>query len=151
MYLNLYGPCLIIKSEKTKQVLCLATDLNGLYLETSFIHSENLKNMGDDFWSELFELKKFGGFEYIENSGFSDETKEKYPELFYSYKNTFFLLFRKYILSFVENDNNIDLGTLKVTWEAKNNFIEIIEEICFAFKSMYKMNYKLWKITDLKK
>ena len=151
IYLNLYGPCLIIKSEKTNQTLYLATDLKGIYLETSFIHGKNLKNMDDSFWSELLELKKFKGFEYEENSYFSIETQRKYPELFHTYKSTMFLINRKFFISHAENDSDIDLGIFKVQWKPEGDFSNMIEEICLAFKSMYKLNYKLWKISDLRK
>jgi len=150
MYLNLYGPSLIIKSTKTDQTLYLATDLDGICLTTSFLHAENLKNMDDDFWRELFELKEFSGFEYDENSYFSIEVQRKYPELFRTYKNTMFLMFRKFFLSHTENHNDIDLGQFKVKWNPNEDFSTMIMEICLAFKLMYKMNYKLWKISDLR-
>jgi len=151
MYLNLYGPSLIIKSEKTNQTMYLATDLKGIYLETSFIHGENLKNMDDSFWTVLLELKNIKGFEYEENSYFSLETQKKYPELFHTYKNIIFLINRKFFISHAENDNDIDLGIFKVQWKPEGDFSNMIEEICLAFKLMYKLNYKLWKISDLRK
>lgn len=149
MYMNLDGPCLIIKSNKTNQTLLLASDFKGIYLETSFIHAENLKNMGDDFWLELFELKKISGFEYIENSTFPNDVQRKYPELFHTYKNTQFLMFRKFFLSHAENYENIDLGNFKVLWKPNTDFLQMIEEMCLAFRIMYRMNYKLWKISEL--
>jgi hypothetical protein len=149
MYLNLYGPCLIIKSNKTNQTIYLATDLEGIYLETSFLHAENLKNMGDDFWLEFFELKKFSGFEYLENSYFPNDVQRKYPELFHSYKNTLFLMFRKFFLSHAENYEDIDLGNFKVLWKTDTDFLKMIEETCLAFRIMYRMNFKLWKISEL--
>ena len=151
MYVNLYGPSLIIKSIKTGGTYYLATDLKGIYLRTSFLHADNLKNMSDDFWLELFELKKFSGFEYEENSFFSIEVQRKYPELFHTYKDTMFLMFRKFFLSHTEKHNDIDIGDFKVNWKPDEDFSKMIEEICLAFKSMYKMDYKLWKITDLRK
>ncbi|TXD81173.1 hypothetical protein ESY86_18525 [Subsaximicrobium wynnwilliamsii] len=150
MHLNLYGPSLIIKSIKTNGTYYLATDLEGIYLRTSFLHAENLKNMRDDFWSELFELKKFSGFEYEENSFFSIDVQRKYPELFQNYKDTMFLMFRKYFLSYTEKHNDIDIGFFKVQWKPEEDFGKMIEEICLAFKSMYKLDYKLWKITELR-
>lgn len=150
MHLNLYGPSIIIKSKKTGITFYLATDLNGIYLETYFLNEVNLKNMDDDFWKKLFELKKYKGFEYVENSYFDIDVQRKYPELFHTYKSTIFLMFRKYFLSQTENHNDIDLGSLKINWKSNENFETIISEICTSFKSMYKMNYKLWKITDLR-
>ncbi len=151
MYMNLYGPSLIIKSVKTGGIFYLATDLEGIHLETSFLHDDNLKNMNDQFWVELFELKKFRGFEYKENSHFNIDTQRKYPELFHTYKDTLFLMFRKFFLSHMENHNEIDIGSFKVKWELNEDFSETIEGICLAFKSMYRMNHKLWKVTDLRK
>lgn len=151
MYLNLYGPSLIIKSIKTGGTYYLATDLEGIYLTTSFLHADNLKNMSDDFWIELFELKKFSGFEYEENSYFTIDVQRKYPELFHTYKDTLFLMFRKFFLSHTENHNDIDIGDFKVKWKPDEDFSKMIEEICLVLKSMYKMDYKLWKITDLRK
>ncbi len=151
MSLGFYGPTLIIKSIKTGKALYLSSDLGGLYLETELCHSENIKNMDDDFWLELFELKKFKRFEYLENTNFSIQTQRKYPELFHTYKNTIYLMFRQFFLSKLECYEDIDLGSLKVKWKAdEEDFTTIIQEICLAFKSMYKMNYKLWKVTDLK-
>ncbi|ADF54282.1 MULTISPECIES: hypothetical protein [Flavobacteriaceae] len=150
MYVNLYGPSLIIESKKTGGTYYLATDLEGIYLTTSFLHADNLKNMSDSFWLELFKLKKFSGFEYEENSFFSIDVQRKYPELFHTYKDTLFLMFRKFFLSHTEKHNDIDIGNFKVKWKPDEDFSKMISEICLAFKSMYKMDYQLWKITDLR-
>jgi len=82
MYLNFDGLSLIVESAKTGQTLYLGSNLEGIYLETSFLHMKNLKNMHDDFWEELLELKKYQGFNYEQNSYFSNEVQQKYPELF---------------------------------------------------------------------
>lgn len=150
MYLNVYGPCLIIKSKKTNVTFYLAIDYKGIYLETSFLHAENLKNMDDSFWIELFNLKKFKGFEYHENSTFPIDVQKKVPELFHTYKNPMFLMFRQFFLSHTENYQDIDLGYLRINWDSNDDFIEIITEISLAFKSMYSMSYKLWKVSDLR-
>jgi len=150
MYVNLYGPSLIIKSTKTNITFYLSTDLDGIYLEAYFHNAENLKNMDDDFWLELFELKKLDGFEYNENAYFTIDVQRKYPELFHTYKNTMFLMFRKFFLSATEKHRDIDLGSLKVKWKSTMDFDSMIEQVCLAFKSMYKINYKLWKISDLR-
>ncbi|AFM03950.1 hypothetical protein Fleli_1528 [Bernardetia litoralis DSM 6794] len=151
MYINLYAPQLIIKSTKTNQTIYLSADLKGIYLETSFLYSQNLKNMDDDFWLELLELKKFKGFEHDLNSYFSNETQRKYPELFQSNKNTIFLMFREFFFSKIEEIDDIDLGNFTVTWEANEDFdfSTMVEEICLVFRLIYKINYRLWKISDL--
>lgn len=150
MYLNLHGPSLIIRSLKTNQTFYLTIDLNGISLNTSIMNGDNLKNMDDSFWEELFAIKKLSGFDYEENSYFSIDVQRKYPELFRTYKNTMYLMFRKFFLSNTENHDNMDLGQLNVVWNTGEDFNTIIKEICLAFRSMYKMNYKLWKISDLK-
>jgi len=60
-----------------------------------------------------------------------------------------FLMFRKFFLCHVEKYDDIDSGIFIVKWTTDDDFVNMIKEICLVFKLMYKINYKLWKITDL--
>lgn len=150
MYLNLYGLNLIIKSTKTGVVYDLGIDIKGIYLKTHLRYPDNLKNMDDEFWMEFLKLNEYGCFELVENEGFSDEVKRKNPDLFYNYKGSVFKIFRRYFTDVLDDKSCGDLGDLQITWTAKDNFYDIISNGCLAFKSLYKLNYLLWKIDDLK-
>jgi hypothetical protein len=43
-----------------------------------------------------------------------------------------------------------DLGDLQVIWNSNFGLDKIVEECCEVFKILYKLNYDLWKIEDVK-
>lgn len=154
---NFYGPELIINSEKTKTAYKIGLDNKGLYIRTYLKNNFSLKNMDDKFWLSLLSLHNYGDFELVENEHFGKETLKKYPELFNNQKGTIFRLFRKYFVSFLtEDDRNRrkdvigNLGDLQVTWNFNFGLDKIVEECCEVFKILYKLNYDLWKIEDVK-
>lgn len=151
IHLNFYGPNLIIKSTKTKTEYNLGIDQKGIYLSTSIRNVENLKNMDDGFWSELLKLAQYGNFELLETSGFNIETKRKHPELYHTYKGTIFRIFRKYFVDIYEGREDAEIGYLQVTWPYEVDFEKLVSEGCEVFKILYRLNYSLWKINDLKK
>jgi hypothetical protein len=63
-------------------------------------------------------------------------------------------IMRKYIFdqtdpSFMEGSSSV--GELKILLPFDTDIEDIIGEFCTAFKIMYQLNYKLWKVSDLKK
>lgn len=151
MYLNSYSPELIIVSKKTQTNYYMGMNENGIYIRTYLYNTENLKNMDDDFWMSVLKLKQYKGFSHSESESYSKEVKQKYPDLFRTYKGTIFLMFRKFFIHTIENrEYGADLGDFRVNWDNSIPFSKMIEDMCNVFKILYKLNYSLWKITDLK-
>ncbi|MBL7967749.1 MAG: hypothetical protein JNK09_12170 [Prolixibacteraceae bacterium] len=148
MYLNLYGPSLIIKSSKTDCTFYFGIDNNGFYLHTYLKHSDNLRYMDDTFYKDIFFLNDLGDFKLIENEFYSGETRSKYPDFFNNNKSSVFRLLRNYFVGTVENERNIILGDFQISWTYDANFYDIISNGCIAFKALYKLNYSLWKVYD---
>lgn len=156
-YQHYYGPELIINSGKTKTVYYIGFNDKRLYIRTYLKHNFSLKNMDDNFWISLLSLYNYGKFELVENEHLGKEIRKKYPELFNNQKGTVFRLFRKYFVSFlIEEDKDYredvigSLGDLQITWNSNYGLDKIVEECCEAFKILYKLNYDLWKIEDVK-
>ncbi|MBC8490579.1 MAG: hypothetical protein H8D45_31575 [Bacteroidetes bacterium] len=150
---NLYGPELLIKSLKTQCDYKLGLDDKGIYLSTDLRHNENLRYMSDDFWKLLLTLSDFEGFLYEEYEFVRDERRKEFPELFNTNKSMIFRIIRKYIFDSTETNNrylSYSVGEFKIFWSVDNDFEQIVRKCCLAFKIMYKLNYDLWKISDLK-
>lgn len=149
-YQHLEGPELIIKSIKTNAEFMIGLDRKGIYLRTDLRQTQNLKNMGDEFWKQVFVLSEFPGFEYEEYEFVGTEVQNKYPDLFLGYKGMIFRIFRKYFLEVIEHKEIGSLGEFTIRWNPEVIFVDLVEQCCKAFKIMYKLNYSLWKIEDLK-
>lgn len=150
MHLNLYGPSLIIKSSKTDCTFNLGIDNNGFYLHTYLKHSDSLRFMKDTFYRDIFFLNDLGYFKLVENEFYSGETRSKYPDFFNNNKSTIFRLLRNYFVGTTEKERNIILGDFEISWTYDTNFYDIISNGCLAFKTLYKLNYSLWKVYDLR-
>ncbi|MEZ5082653.1 MAG: hypothetical protein R2750_04290 [Bacteroidales bacterium] len=150
MFLHVYGPNLIIKSNKTNNQFNLGIDNKGIYLETYMRFAENLRYMPDSFYKAIFTLMELGNFELQENQFYGKETTNKYNQLFNNQKSKLFKLFRNYIVGVAEGESDIILGDFHIHWTYDKNFYNIISNSCLAFKILYKLNYSLWKINDLK-
>ncbi|MGE8527206.1 hypothetical protein [Chryseobacterium rhizosphaerae] len=152
-YEFLYGPELIIKSIKTNCGYRLGLNDKGLYLSMNLHYSENLRYMDDTYWKLLLVLSEFEGFEYEEYEFIRVERRNEFPELFKTNKSMIYRIMRKYIFDFTETHSSYlpgSVGEFKVVAPFSDDFTLSIEKICEAFKIMYKLNYNLWKITDLK-
>lgn len=151
-YQNMYGPELLINSNKTKTKYQLGINDRGIYLSSYLMNAEYLRNMDDQFWSDVIKLSDYKDFELIEFDYCGREVKQKYPDLCYNYKGVVFKIFRKYFFGMTEYEGQVhDFGSWKVTWAFSSDFQTIIAEGCEVFKLFYKLNYELWKVGDLKK
>jgi len=148
-----YGPIIYIKSVKTVCEYQFGFNEKGIYLSTHFKYSNNIRYMGDDFWKLLLSLSEFEGFSYFENQKVSSKIEKEYSELFASNKSLIFRMLRKYFFDVTidDYDKNSYLGELEIAYSPKTDFPEIIENFCQGFKIMYRLNYMLWKVSDLKK
>ncbi|KUJ59165.1 hypothetical protein AR687_24565 [Flavobacteriaceae bacterium CRH] len=81
-------------------------------------------------------------------------------ELFKANKSIIYRIMRKYIYIYIyiydstEKDSSYDsrsLGEFKIVAKIEEDLAESLKKFCETFKIMYKLNYELWKITDLKK
>ena len=151
MYLNVYGPNLIIKSTKTKNTFHLGIDNKGIYLNTYLRHTENLRHMSDSFYKDVLTISNLGEFDIYQDQLYSGETTEKYSSLglYNNHKSLIFKLIRNYIVGIAEDENDILLGNFHIHWTYSTDFHDIVHNGCLAFKILYRLNYSLWKIHDL--
>lgn len=157
-YANYYGPELIINSIKTKSTFYLGIDETGIYLRSHLRNNYNIRNMEDKFWLDLLSLYNYGRFKLEEGEGFDKKNQREFPDIFNVKKSIIFNIFRKFFVDVIlEKDNYYkydivgDFGDLKISWNENFGLDKIIEELCYVFKILYSLNYKLWKIEDLKK
>ena len=152
-YQQVYGPELIIKALKTKCDYSLGLDDKGLYLSTDLRHSENLRYMDDNYWKLLLTLSDFEGFEYDEYEFVRDERVKEFDELFKTNKSMIYRIMRKYFFDSTETDSRYvsgSVGEFKIVAKFNEDFTQTVKKFCETFKIMYKLNYDLWKVTDLK-
>lgn len=147
--LHLYGPELLIKSNKTNCRYEIGLDRDGIYLSTDLRHNQNLRYMDDKFWSQLINLSQFEGFEYVETEYTPDSERKRHPDLFKTNKSVVYKIFRKYFFDQTANyefSDSSSVGDLKISMNGSHDFGFIIRQFCKAFKIMYQLNYKLWKM-----
>ncbi|MEG1909373.1 MAG: hypothetical protein RR190_00195 [Bacteroidales bacterium] len=152
-YQNIYGPELIIRSLKTETEYRLGIDNEGIYLSTSLRFNENLRYMDDDYWRSVLNLSDFSGFIYNEYEFVSTERVKKFPELFNANKSIIYRILRKYLFDSTDTNSNYphgSVGEFKIYCSLSEDFEECVKRFCLAFKIMYQLNYKLWKVSDLK-
>lgn len=153
-YQNFSGPELIIKSLKTNCGYNLGLDNKGIYLRTYISHNDNIRYMGDDFWKSVLDLSEYKSFIYEENEFTRTDRTREFPQLFSANKSMIYRIMRKYI--FDQTDPNFregssSVGELKIFLPFDTDVEEVIREFCTGFKIMHQLNYKLWKVSDLKK
>jgi hypothetical protein len=151
MYVHIYGPDLIIKSTKTGCDFHLGIDNNGIYLETHMRYSENLRHMDDNFYLDFLSLSDLGTFELQESQKYVSETTDKYQQLYSNHKSKIYRLLRNYFVGTAEDERDILLGDFHIHWSYDTNFYDVVYNGCLAFKTLYKLNYSLWKVHDLHK
>ncbi len=154
-YQHVFGPQLIIKSLKTKCDYRLGLDEERaeFYISTDLRYNENLRYMDDNYWKLLLTLSEFKGFEYDEYEFVRTERTKEFPELFKANKSMIYRIMRKYIFDQTETDWQYvasSVGEFKIVAKFDEGLPEIIKKFCETFKIMYKLNYYLWKVTDLK-
>lgn len=152
-YQNIYGPELIIKALKTKCDYRLGLDEKGLYLSTDLRYNENLRYMDDNYWKSLLILSDYSGFEYDEYEFVRTERTKEFPELFKANKSMIYRIMRKYIFDQTETHSQYvsgSVGEFKIVAKFDEGLPETVKKFCETFKIMYKLNYDLWKVTDLK-
>lgn len=154
-YQNIYGPELIINSIKTKcgYRLGLDEERGELYISTDLRYNDNLRYMDDSFWKLLLNLSDTKGFEYEEYEFVPTERVKEFPELFKTNKSMIYRIMRKYIFDQTETNfqyGSSSVGDLKVVAKFNEGLPETVKKFSETFKIMYKLNYDLWKVSDLK-
>lgn len=153
-YMNVYGQNILLRSEKMDTVFQWGLENDQFYLESYIICGENLRYMTDDFYTLLMELKYLGDFEFLEMGSL---TKEERP-FFENKTSSVFQLIRNFMLYQTEKMNgdnyqqpqNLELGQFILKWDAQlTDWPCLIEKASRAFKILYNINYRLWKISDL--
>lgn len=151
-YLNFGGQNLLLKSLKMNFTFDWGVDNDQFYLQSYLTHSENLRYMKDDFWEMMLGLSQYGDFKFVENAGLDSQQRIKFENK----TSNVFRLIRNYILFQVDDsaDNrrhsDLDLGWFEIRWNFGTDWAKVLENSCKAFKDLYRLNYQLWKITDLK-
>ncbi|MBC6109487.1 hypothetical protein ACFOG5_04370 [Pedobacter fastidiosus] len=153
-YMNVYGQNILLRSEKMDTVFQWGLENDQFYLESYIICGENLRYMTDDFYALLMELKYLGDFEFLEMRSL---TKEERP-FFENKTSSVFQLIRNFMLYQTEKMNgsnyqqpeNLELGQFILKWDAQlTDWPSLIEKASRAFKILYNINYRLWKISDI--
>jgi hypothetical protein len=148
------GPELIIKSIKTQCEYKIGLDYFGIYLSSDLRHNTNLVHMDDQFWKNLLALSEFEGFQYEEHEFTSDKQCETYPKLFKSNKSVIFRIMRKHFFDVTNDDSRYEhksVGEFKISWTKDKEIDFVVSKCCEAFKHLYRLNYRLWKVSDTKK
>lgn len=149
MYLNSDGLNLIIKSTKTENEFYFGIDYEGIYLNTHLRYSKNLRHMDDGFYKEIFALMDLGDFNIQEHLTYGSEIKKSYNGLYNNHKSQIFRLLRDYIIDTIEDRKNTSLGRFHIRWTYDDQFYDVVHNACSSFKILYKLNYMLWKVSDL--
>lgn len=154
-YQHVFGPELIIKSLKTKCDYRLGLDekRGELYISTDLRYNENLRYMDDNYWKSILTLSEINGFEYDEYEFVRDERTKEFSELFKTNKSMVYRIMRKYFFDQTETHSQYvsgSVGKFKIVAKFNEGLPETVKKFCETFKIMYKLNYDLWKVTDLK-
>lgn len=153
-YMNAWGQNLIFESKKTNHTFEFGIDREVMYLQSYILYPENLKNMGDEFWQSILRLSQYGDFNFVENAGLNS----KAGQYFNNKKSNLFRLLRNYFLSDINNmelephqrNFDMDLGWFHLKWKLGTPWNEIMKNGSLAFKTLYQLQYELWKVSDLK-
>lgn len=153
-HLNVGGQNLLLKSLKLNQTFDWGVYNNKFYMQSYLIHGENLRHMKDDFWEMMLGLKQYGEFKFVENAWLDSKQRQQFENK----TSNVFRVIRNYMLFQIDNlnsndfrrRNDLDLGWFEIKWEFGTSWDELLEKSCKAFKDLYRLNYQLWKITDLK-
>lgn len=153
-YINVGGQNLLLKSLKLNQTFDWGVDNDKFYLQSYLMHAENLRHMKDDFWETMLGLKQYGEFKFVENARLDSKRRQQFENK----TSNVFRVIRNYMLFQIDNfnsddfrrSNDLDLGWFEIRWDFGTSWDEILENSCKAFKDLYRLNYQLWKITDLK-
>ncbi len=153
-YMNANGQNLLFKSIKTDHTFDFGIDRENFYLRSYVSYPENLKNMGDEFWSLVLQLSEYGDFGFVENSVIGS----KEARYFNNKKSNLFRLLRNYFLYDINNMDleahqrnfDMDLGWFEIKWRFGTPWIGIMKNGSYAFKALYQLHYDLWKINDLR-
>lgn len=109
--------------------------------------------MDDNYWKLLLSLTEFEGFEYEEYEFINKERRNEFPELFKANKSIIYRIMPKYIFDSIDKDSNYDSGTVgefKIVAKIDADLSDTLKRFRETFKIMYKLNYELWKVIDLK-
>jgi hypothetical protein len=153
-YFNAFVQEIYFKSMKTNHDFLFGIDHNSIFLRSSVMHPENLKNMGDDFWRLFLQLEQFGDFSFVENAVINS----KESQYFNNKRSNLFRILRNYFLHEVDNvhvepynrNYDMNLGWLEIRWPFGTPWIEIMKQGCLAFKTLYQIHYELWKVSDVR-
>ena len=150
MYSLTIGITAEIESEKTGCKYELYSGSEGFYLQSSLIYNDNLKKMNDEFWESVLKLANYGKFEFIENNLLSTKKSDQYKQFFRFDHSNLFNLLRNYILLDINNESSIDFGFLSIKWGKNISIEQLLINGCQAFKSLYKIDYLLYKANGSK-
>lgn len=149
MSLDVYGLHIFIESKKIGCVFQLGIDEKGFYLSTYMRYAKNLRHMDDNFYKEILSLMELGEFELQENERYGNQVTSKYEDLYKNQKSKIFRILRNYFVGLSEKEINVLLGEFLIYWPYDTAFSDVIYNSCLAFKKLYRLNYSLWKVTDL--
>lgn len=146
------------RSNKTNTAYSFSYDLmKREFFFHSYIHNDsNLRHLEEDFLLDFFNILNTHNIKYVQTE-FCTEAEKNHPDLYRSKKGNLLPLMRNYYVGTVYDDNNdsyyktdLSLGMFEVVWGLDRAVDEVFSEACIAMKWLYKFNYNLWKVDDLK-
>lgn len=160
IYLYTLGPCIetIAKSNKTNTSYSFSYNLISCeFFFYSDIHNgSNLRYIEESFLLDFFRVMNTYKIRYIQTQ-FCSEAEKNHPDLYRNKKGNLLPLMRNYYVETVYQDNNdsyykadLSLGMFEVVWCLNQSVDEIFSEACLTVKWLYKFNYNLWKIENIK-
>lgn len=157
-----YHPGICIETTAKSNKTNTAYSFSYYLVKREFIfHSDicndsNLRHLDEDFLLEFFNVLNTCNIKYIQTQ-FCSEAETNHPDLYRSKKGNLLPLMRNYYVGTVYDDNSdnfyksgLYLGMFEVVWNLDRAVDEIFSEACVAMKWLYKFNYNLWKVDDMK-
>ena len=150
-WMNLYGPELIIRSDKIGCDYKIGVDLEGVYIRFDLKFSDYIVYMDDEFWVQILSLINYKGFSH--DSYEISKYRNTHPKLYSSNKSIVFKIIRDLIMNLTDKkweEQSSDIGEFRISWNTQLEFEYILKGMCEIFKKSHKLNYLLWKRMSLK-
>lgn len=149
---SMFGIDIQINSQKIGHSIQIGFEEKGFYLGSYLYYAENIRYMDDGFWREFLKLESFGMLHFEENSYPISKESNKFIKIFKNKNSKLFNFVKHYFLIELYSKDSSDIrdfGVLEILWSYDLQYEDVVQNMAEAFKSLYIINYKLWKVSDL--
>jgi len=134
------------KSEKIGVEFSLGIFFHEFTFAVDISRSNRIKFMNDIFWKHFVNLDSCGEFEFSEFTPLLyDKKYTGYREIFQKSKSNIFSVIRNHVLFEYLHGGCVDFGEISVKWHHNIEPNDFFDKACKAFKSMYQINYLLYR------